>query len=437
MASVINVLKKEISHFFVAALMVSLAGVRFVQVNVKIANVNSQSEQTERSMSELSEKTASDSLNRHVPRNFREILPFLIIITLIFSVLHFFIIWIQSSSFAIGPWQWWMLLLYVFGLLSMPASFVVSMRSPRGRNHWFTWIGFVWMGFFQINFFLCLSFFVISIFTDQILYLAPWLFCVSLFLAILALIQGLRDPAIKQYQIKAPTAISGFKIVQLSDVHLGMLYLDKKWLLRQIERVQNLNADVVVITGDLVEGAFAQVSEFVRELEKLQAPVRLYVTGNHEYIHGGEVWPDLMTKLGWQVLHNSSVRVPYKNGEILFAGVPDRMGPRFDPKIKSLPDVALHTKQAVDYKILLAHEPASVWDCKLEKPDMILSGHTHGGQIFPFGMFVRMVQPVVSHWKVISGIKVYAHEGTGFWGPPMRLGTRSEIAVIELKDSAK
>lgn len=389
-------------------------------------------------MSDLNEKAASDSLNRHVPRNFREIMGFLLVITLVFSVLHLFIVWIQTNGFSSGlAAAGWMFLLYTLGLISMPASFVVSMRSPQGRNHWFTWIGFVWMGFFQINFFLNLCFFIVSVFTDKFLPFAPGLFFLTLFLAIVSLIQGLRDPAIKKYQISGPSRLAGFKIVQLSDVHLGMLYLDKKWLLRQIDRVEQLNADVVVITGDLVEGAFAQVSEFVRELEKLRVPVRLYVTGNHEYIHGGQVWPNLMTNLGWQVLHNSSICVQYKNAEILFAGVPDRMGPRFDPSVKSLPDVALHTKRAVDYKILLAHEPASVWDCKTEKPDMILSGHTHGGQIFPFGMFVRMVQPVVSHWKTIAGIQVFANEGTGFWGPPMRLGTRSEIAVIELKDSAK
>ena len=113
------------------------------------------------------------------------------------------------------------------------------------------------------------------------------------------------------------------------------------------------------------------------------------------------------------------------------AGVPDRMVKRFDTRLISDPDLALRSNEKVDYKILLAHEPASRWDLKNESCDLILSGHTHGGQIFPFGLLVRLAQPVVSGFKKMGDTLVFAHQGTGFWGPPMRWFSRSEIVVIQ------
>ena len=100
-----------------------------------------------------------------------------------------------------------------------------------------------------------------------------------------------------------------------------------------------------------------------------------------------------------KTLHNENKTIAYKSAKILFAGVPDRMVKRFNPHLQSLPDVALKTNEQVDYKILLAHEPASRWDMKTESCDLILSGHTHGGQIFPFGLLVRLAQPVVTGFK--------------------------------------
>jgi predicted MPP superfamily phosphohydrolase len=117
----------------------------------------------------------------------------------------------------------------------------------------------------------------------------------------------------------------------------------------------------------------------------------------------------------------------------MIAGVPDKMAKRFNRTLSSQPDLALKTNQKVDYKILLAHQPSSVFDLVNEKCDLILSGHTHGGQIFPFHLFVRLVQPVVAGFKKINGTLVFAHQGTGFWGPPMRWFSQSEIVKINWK----
>ncbi|MGZ3692326.1 MAG: metallophosphoesterase, partial [Pseudobdellovibrio sp.] len=162
-------------------------------------------------------------------------------------------------------------------------------------------------------------------------------------------------------------------------------------------------------------------------------PYKYYITGNHEYIHGGSIWETKLKNVGFEVLHNTHDLISYKNARLMVAGVPDKMLRRFGIEGVSLPDVALKTNEHTDYKILLAHQPSSVNDIKTETCDLILSGHTHGGQIFPFHLFVRMVQPVVAGFKTIKNINVFAHQGTGLWGPPMRWFSRSEIVVFKWK----
>jgi predicted MPP superfamily phosphohydrolase len=153
---------------------------------------------------------------------------------------------------------------------------------------------------------------------------------------------------------------------------------------------------------------------------------KFYVTGNHEYIGGGD-WESRLHELGFEVLHNTHSMVHHNGGTLQIAGVPDRHVDRFRPGLRSAPDVALKNSENAGYKILLAHEPSSVFDLKTEKCDLLLAGHTHGGQIFPFGIFVRLQQPVAAGFKMINGVNVFAHQGTGFWGPPMRWFTRCEI----------
>ncbi len=211
-----------------------------------------------------------------------------------------------------------------------------------------------------------------------------------------------------------------------------MLHLDQAWLEKVVQKINSLNPDFVAITGDLVEGPYSKISPQLKPLLELQAAHKFFVTGNHEYIHFSDEWENRLQQLGFTTLHNSNVVIPFDGGKILVAGVPDRMIQRFTTSgIISDPEKALQSELTTDYKILLAHEPSSVFDLKNEKPDIIFSGHTHGGQILPFSLYVRMQQPIAKGFKLINSVLVFAHQGTGFWGPPMRWFTQSEIAIFE------
>lgn len=215
------------------------------------------------------------------------------------------------------------------------------------------------------------------------------------------------------------------RIVQISDLHVGNTILKEKWLAGVVEKVLSLAPDILVITGDLADGAFEKTAPMLNSLSKIRCR-KFFITGNHEYIRGDD-WEAYLSQLGFEVLHNNHVIIAIDRGNLLLAGVPDLYVKRFIRERESSPDKALKTLQQVGYRILLAHEPSSVFDIKTEKCDLLLSGHTHGGQIFPFGLFVRLQQPVSAGFKKINDVLVFAHQGTGFWGPPMRWFTRSEI----------
>ncbi len=222
--------------------------------------------------------------------------------------------------------------------------------------------------------------------------------------------------------------MSGMSIVQISDVHIGMPFLNQRWLTQQVERINEHRPDFIAITGDLADGPFELISPELSPLADLK-PLRrkFYITGNHEFIRGGD-WETRLRELGFSVLHNTHEIFPLKGGEnLMIAGVPDRVILSRGPQFESSPQKALASPENFAYKILLAHEPRSIFHLNGEKCDLLLSGHTHGGQIFPFALFVRIVQPVVRGFKRINGVLVFAHMGTGFWGPPMRWLTNSEI----------
>jgi predicted MPP superfamily phosphohydrolase len=211
-----------------------------------------------------------------------------------------------------------------------------------------------------------------------------------------------------------------------------MLHLNEKWLNTIVDRVAELKPDIIALTGDLVEGEYAEISLMLKPLSKLtQVPHKYFTTGNHEYINGSGPWEECVAGMGFRSLHNENEIIQLKGARIMMAGVPDRMIKRFIKNKKSLPDVALKSSEKVDYKILLAHQAKTIKDMKTETCDLMLTGHTHGGQLFPFHYFVRLVQPVLTGFAKIKGVLIFVHQGTGFWGPPMRWFSRSEIVVFD------
>lgn len=349
----------------------------------------------------------------------------LIIITSVLILLNWFIYSMAAQSFSETPV--WLAVLIGFGVILMPGSMMITMTSYRERLRHLTLVGYVWMGMFTIAFFFAFVQLAFSIFSVPVH--SSWMLYATLIISLWSLRINFMSPQVVTHKLKGPEFLKGLKLLQISDLHVGMPTLRQAWLQKVVNRIVAAEPNFVVVTGDLVDAPFEDASPMLDPLAQIKT-LKFYVTGNHEYIRGGD-WEKRLRELGFNTLHNSHEIVTHKNGELLIAGVPDRRVNGFHRGLESNPDMALHTTKHVDYKILLAHEPGSVFDIHNEKCDLLLSGHTHGGQIFPFGIFVRLANPVVSGFKMIKGINVFAHQGTGFWGPPMRWFTRCEIVVFE------
>jgi predicted MPP superfamily phosphohydrolase len=224
-----------------------------------------------------------------------------------------------------------------------------------------------------------------------------------------------------------------YKIVQISDVHIGGL-IDKAIISQLVSNINTHKADVVVITGDLIDTDIKYAKEAVDELAHIQSKYGTYfVVGNHEYFHNIQVLIDYLTSIGVRVLENESVYIGTKNEGFNLAGVYDVFGYRLKQYIPNINDALLNINPTSP-TVLLAHQPRYIYEVP-SHVDLMLSGHTHGGQIVPFNLLVKLQQPYVKGLHLYNETtQVYVNKGTGFWGPPMRLGASSELTVIELEN---
>jgi predicted MPP superfamily phosphohydrolase len=222
-----------------------------------------------------------------------------------------------------------------------------------------------------------------------------------------------------------------YKIVQLSDIHVGGL-IDAQFMKNVVQRVNALEPDIVVITGDLVDVELSYAMKALDELKKLNTKYGTYfIVGNHEYFHGVDEIIAVVTSLGIKVLENENVYIGEANRGFNLAGVYDIFGYRV---LHHMPDLqqALKEKNNSSPTILLAHQPRYIEEVS-GGVDLILSGHTHGGQLYPFKFLVQLQQPYIDGLHQHNeSLQIYVNKGTGFWGPPMRLGANSEITEITL-----
>jgi len=234
---------------------------------------------------------------------------------------------------------------------------------------------------------------------------------------------------IEKVNIKLKNLQQPYKIVQLSDIHIGGL-IDEKFIGDIVSSVNNLKPDLVVITGDLIDIKISSAKQVLEKFTKLQSRYGTYfIVGNHEYFHGIEEIIVTAKSLGITVLENENVYIGEKDKGFNLAGVYDVFGYRIN---KFMPDMqkALQNKESNSPTILLAHQPRFIDEVK-EGVDLMLSGHTHGGQLYPFRFLVQIVQPyIVGLHQHNENLQIYVNKGTGFWGPPMRLGATSEITEI-------
>ncbi len=230
-----------------------------------------------------------------------------------------------------------------------------------------------------------------------------------------------------------PNALEGFTIVQISDIHVGNT-IGRDYVGAIVNRVNGLRADVVAITGDLVDGTVARLAHDVAPLASLKSRYgTFFVTGNHEYYSGVGPWLAELERLGLQVLLNTHVVIERDGARLALAGVTDYSGHHFSEAHRSDPAAAIRgAPDDISVKILLAHQPRSAEAAVEAGFDLQLSGHTHGGQFVPWNFFVRLQQPYTAGLERLRSMWVYTSRGTGYWGPPMRLGAPSEITQIRL-----
>ncbi len=307
------------------------------------------------------------------------------------------------------------------------------------------WVGFIAMGFLS-------SLLVATLLRDLFLLVAHialpaghaaaldapsarWTVALTLMATVVGLVIA-RRPRLVEVNIpiaQLPEALHGFSIAQITDVHVGPT-IKGGFVERIVERVNGLNADLIAVTGDLVDGSVQQLSAHTAPLAKLSARHGAYfVTGNHEYYSGERAWTRELGRLGLTVLKNEHVVLRHDGALLVLAGVNDFAAHHFDPAQRSDPAAALHgAPQNAGARILLAHQPRSAPDASDAGFDLQISGHTHGGQFWPWNFFVRYFQPFTAGLHRLKNLWIYVSRGTGYWGPPNRFGVPSEITRLRL-----
>jgi len=230
-----------------------------------------------------------------------------------------------------------------------------------------------------------------------------------------------------------PPALQGFAIAQISDVHVGA-QIKRPYVDAIVDAVNALHADLIAVTGDLVDGSVPDLAQHIAPLGRLSARHGAFlVTGNHEYYSGEGPWTAEFRRLGLRVLLNEHVVVQHGGAPLVVAGVTDYSAHHFNPAQRSDPQAAL-SGAPVDAaaRILLAHQPRSAAAAATAGFDLQLSGHTHGGQFWPWNLFVRFQQPFTAGLHRLNHLWVYISRGTGYWGPPNRFGAPSEITLLRL-----
>ncbi|WP_299547158.1 metallophosphoesterase [uncultured Helicobacter sp.] len=246
------------------------------------------------------------------------------------------------------------------------------------------------------------------------------------------LIEGRLSPIVEKVKI----SLNGFKgkmtAVQISDLHIGGL-IEENVVGGIVEEVNALKPDFIVLTGDIVDTEIHRVPKAIDALAGLKAPLGVYfILGNHEYFHGIAPLIEVLKSKGIIVLENACVLLQKEESKINLAGVYDLFGRRVNALEPNL-EQALQKRIPTHPLILLAHQPKFAFEVKeSHNVDLILSGHTHGGQIFPFSLLVKLEQPYLKGlYQHSSKTQIYVNRGTGFWGPPMRILSRAEITHFE------
>lgn len=239
----------------------------------------------------------------------------------------------------------------------------------------------------------------------------------------------LRGPRVKRVTVplaKLPRAAHGYRIAVVSDIHLGPV-LGRGFAQKVVDTINGTQPDLIAVVGDLVDGSVKDLGPAAAPLRQLRARQgAFFVTGNHEYFSGAEQWVEEVRRLGLHPLENARTELPWFDlaGVNDIAGESDGQGPDFAK--------ALDDRDTTRACVLLAHQPVQIHDAVKHGVDLQLSGHTHGGQLFPGNLIAAAANPTLAGLDRYGDTQLYVSRGAGAWGPPTRVGAPSDITVIEL-----
>lgn len=307
-------------------------------------------------------------------------------------------------------------------------------------------LGYVCMGL--VNFLLTsllITDFIVLLFRPHLLesYYGYFVFSLTTVALGLGLLRAHFGPAVREvalYFPNLPQELIGLRIVQISDLHVGPT-LRKNYVEKVVKKTLALEPDLIVLTGDIVDGKISHLKKHVEPLDDLTTTGKAYfIMGNHDYYSGANEWIKYFQEMGIKVLLNNHDLISFRGTKLMLAGVTDPAAsmaghPRPDAK-GAMRNHYLEKKGEAQFKILLAHNPKLASEGALAGFDLMLSGHTHAGQFFPWTLIVKKVHRPHYWGRSVEGkMQVYVSAGTGTWGPPIRLGTKTELTLLKLKRS--
>lgn len=381
--------------------------------------------------------------------------------------------WRIIAPYDLGPLATSILWLTVAVFLVMPFAAILlrfSGHSVPGRTV-LAWAAYLSLGFFTIVFTLVLARDTVYIVTRSVLFLARLIgnagadghaaaICgdfpqkaaiflrfsnTAILLLSLALIgYGVYGARRTPETVTVDVPIQGLhpgladlRIVQITDIHAGPT-IGRGYVSAIVDRVNALEPDIVAVTGDLADGSPDILRDIIAPLGNIRSRYGLFfVTGNHEYYSGVTAWIAEAERLGMTVLTNDHRIIDHGGARLALCGIPDNEGGRFLESHAPDPAGTLLGAGEADMSILLAHQPVSVFEASKAGFDLQISGHTHGGQYMPFKWLVRLQQPYISGLVRHGGTWLYVSRGTGYWGPPVRIGVPSEITLFNIIPSVK
>jgi uncharacterized protein len=371
---------------------------------------------------------------------------FVLLVTVVLGIVYTYLGFRLASS----PMMWFVLSIPIVLIFSMPMMFwILEWDSPLWFSVPFQWGCFLSMGWVTYLFLFTLGrdLIVIPLLWAGVEFVSPayrsvgnqFIFLASSVIVAIGMYRTYRTPRINLVNVPIKnlhSSLQGLRIAQISDLHVG-LTIRRKFVEKVVSATNALNAHIIALTGDFADGSVSDLDSEIQPLSNLKAEIGVfYVPGNHEYYWDGEEWIEKMKALGARVLLNSNVKIDYADVRVLVGGVVDPAAAQLG-KPRCVPDVsaAAQEQEPSEFKILLAHHPQFTLEAAKAGFDLQLSGHTHGGQFFPWTLVARRAHRFFLGLIQFENMWVYISPGTGTWGPPIRIGTTPEVTLLILKSA--